>query len=144
MSLNVIKVSSSEDLERVFAIRHQVFVIGQKVDHSEEFDEFEQSSVHFLASIDGKPVGTARWRYTDKGVKMERFAVLDEYQSMGVGSALVNAVEDDIRAAADEGTKLYMHAQVTAMGLYHKFGYQKKGDLFVECEIDHYLMEKII
>jgi predicted GNAT family N-acyltransferase len=142
--LIVHKVTSKEDLDTVFNIRRKVFVVGQNVDPLEEFDEFEESSHHFLAIYNGVPAGTARWRNTDKGIKLERFAVLDQFRSKGVGSALVKAVEEDITVQCGPGTLLYMHAQVDAMGLYEKYGYQKKGDLFVECDIDHFLMEKLI
>ncbi len=55
-----------------------VFVVEQEVDAAEEYDEFDDSSVHFLTKMDGSPVGTARWRFTANGVKLERFAVRKE------------------------------------------------------------------
>ena len=144
--LSVRKITDAEELKTVFEIRHEVFVIGQKVPREEEFDEFEDSSHHFMAFSGPEPAGVARWRYTEKGIKMERFAVLDKFRSQGVGSVLVEAVEEDIRNHPDSkaGDRMYMHAQVTAMGLYAKYNYQKRGDLFLECDIEHFLMEKTI
>jgi len=144
--INVQKVVEEQLLETVFRIRHKVFVIGQNVPHEEEFDQYEEESFHFLASCDGKPAGVARWRFKNDGVKLERFAVLEEYRSKGVGSALVKALEDDILSHPETkaGDRVYLHAQLTAMGLYEKFNYQKSGDIFLECEIEHYMMEKII
>jgi GNAT superfamily N-acetyltransferase len=34
------------------------------------------------------PPVPARWRKTDKGYKLERFAVLKQYRGLGVGQAL--------------------------------------------------------
>lgn len=131
MNIQVQKISSDSQLKTAFDIREKVFVVEQKVDPKEEYDEFEEGSVHFLASVGDVPVGTARWRFTDKGVKLERFAVLKSMRGRGVGYALVKAVVEDISAHKDcKGKKLYMHAQVDAMPLYAKFGFQKVGEMF--------------
>jgi predicted GNAT family N-acyltransferase len=59
-----------------------------------------------------------------------------------VGQALVAAVLADI--ANDPGTagkQKYLHAQLTAVPLYSKFGFEKEGDIFDECNILHYKMK---
>jgi predicted GNAT family N-acyltransferase len=140
--ISVEKVLTKEQLDIVFDIREKVFVIEQEVDPDEEYDEFEDISTHFLAKFQNQPAGTARWRYTDKGVKLERFAVLKPMREKGVGYALVNAVVEDIKLQPQaKGKKLYLHAQLDAMPLYAKFGFQKVGDMFEECNIKHYKME---
>lgn len=142
MKPTVEKVTDNTALQEVFQIRELVFVVEQEVDPAEEYDEFEDISTHFLAKLDGKPVGTARWRFTKNGVKMERFAVLQESRAKGVGQALVAAVLADIQATPEaEGKSKYLHAQLTAMPLYARFGFEKVGDMFEECNIQHYKME---
>jgi predicted GNAT family N-acyltransferase len=142
MSLHVTKITQEEELNSAFSIRDKVFVIEQEVDPAEEYDEFEQSSTHFLAWLDDQPVGTARWRFTSNGVKLERFAVLKEARGKGVGQALVGAVLSDIAATPETaGKQKYLHAQLTAMPLYSKFGFEKEGDIFDECNILHYKMK---
>ncbi len=136
------KITTKEGLQAAFDIRELVFVVEQEVDAAEEYDEFEDSSVHFLAKVEGTPVGTARWRFTENGVKMERFAVLKAARGKGVGQALVAAVLVDIDQHPDtNGKKKYLHAQIHAMPLYAKFGFQAVGDQFEECAILHYKME---
>jgi predicted GNAT family N-acyltransferase len=140
--IQVEKVLTKEQLSTVFKIREDVFVIEQEVDPSEEYDEFESTSTHFLAKIDEQPAGTARWRFTDNGVKLERFAVLKDMRGAGVGYALVQAVISDIAASPEaKGKKLYLHAQLDAMPLYSKFGFSKVGPMFEECNIQHFKME---
>jgi predicted GNAT family N-acyltransferase len=140
--IHVEKVLTEEQLDTIFKIREDVFVIEQEVDPSEEYDEYESTSTHFLAKVDNIPAGTARWRFTDKGIKLERFAVLKPMRGMGVGQMLVKAVINDIAAQPQsKGKKLYMHAQLEAMPLYAKFGFQKVGDMFEECNIQHFKME---
>jgi predicted GNAT family N-acyltransferase len=142
MSISVQKVQTKEELDTIFDIREKVFVIEQEVDPAEEYDEFEDCSTHFLAKVDYLPAGTARWRFTDKGIKLERFAVLKTMRGKGVGQALVRAVLDDIaKQPTSKGKKLYMHAQLDAMPLYAKFGFKQVGDIFNECNILHYKME---
>jgi len=134
-------VTDEDSLNQVFAIRKVVFVLEQQVPEKEEYDDFERTSRHFLARMGEEPCGTARWRFTDTGVKMERFAVLSAFRSQRVGSALVKAVLDDILAQPKSmGKPIYLHAQVSAMPLYSKFGFQSQGALFYECDIPHYKM----
>lgn len=142
MAIEVIPVKNQADLDDIFQIREVVFVVEQEVDPDEEYDEFESTARHFKALVDGVPAGTARWRFTEKGIKLERFAVLKECRGKGVGQALVKAVLDDIQQHPDFNGKIcYLHAQVSAMGLYEKFGFQKEGNLFMECNISHYKMK---
>ncbi len=142
MKPTVEKVTDKKTLDEVFAIREMVFVVEQEVDRAEEYDEFEDTSTHFLARLEGRPVGTARWRFTKNGVKMERFAVLKDARGKGVGQALVAAVLEDVNSTPDaEGKVKYLHAQLTAVSLYSKFGFEKVGEMFEECNIQHYKME---
>lgn len=142
--IEVKKVTTQEELDTAFQIRETVFVKEQEVDPEEEYDVFEVSSTHFLASIDDQPAGTARWRTTDNGIKLERFAVLSSARGKGVGQALVKKVLEDIDSGPDnKGKTLYLHAQLSAVSLYEKFGFEKEGEQFIECDISHYTMKKI-
>jgi predicted GNAT family N-acyltransferase len=141
IQVKLIKDSVEQDLAN--EIRRLVFVAEQKTNYDEEFDEFETSSRHFLAlDSTGQACGTARWRYTKNGIKLERFAVLKDHRGKGVGSALVKALLDDV-ATETKGNhpNIYLHAQVTAMPLYSKYGFKPVGELFLEVDIEHYKME---
>lgn len=139
--MKVLKADTELLRQKAFEIRREVFVHEQKVSLEDEFDEFEPFSEHFVAlDDDGNPIGAARWRTTEKGIKLERFAVKESWRGKGLGSALVREVLEDIRAQKGSGFYLYLHAQLTAVPLYAKFGFQKKGDQFLECDIWHYLM----
>jgi predicted GNAT family N-acyltransferase len=136
-NIQVKKVTDPADLETVFAIRREVFVGEQNCPPELEW-EFEDESIHFLAKVDGQP-GASRWRKTDKGYKLERFAVLSKYRGFGVGQELVKAVLADLPAGADY---VYLHAQIQAVGLYEKFAFEKIGPEFEEAGIRHYKMVK--
>lgn len=130
------KVTDPTDLEKVFAIRRQVFVVEQNCPPALEH-ELEEEANHFLATIDGEPCGACRWRETDKGYKLERFAVLKEFRGTGVGQELVKAVLADLPSDADY---VYMHAQLDAVPLYEKFNFVKTGQQFEEAGIQHFKM----
>ncbi len=138
MEIKVNKVTNADDLEKVFAIRREVFVGEQNCPPELEWEN-EDVSTHFLATVDGVPAGASRWRKTDKGYKLERFAVLKPYRGKGTGQALVQAVLNDLPADA---TYIYMHAQIDAVTLYQRFGFTKVGEQFEEAGIQHFKMEK--
>jgi predicted GNAT family N-acyltransferase len=135
-TITIKKVSDPEILEKVFAVRRIVFVGEQNCPPELEW-EFEDESNHFLATVDGVPAGASRWRKTDKGYKLERFAVLQEFRGLGIGQELVKAVLADLPGDAHY---IYLHAQIQAVGLYEKFGFEKTGPEFEEAGIRHYKM----
>lgn len=140
--IEVRKIQNQEDLEKAFAIRREVFVKEQNVPAQEEYDNYENESKHFLALCNGEPCGTARWRFTEKGIKLERFAVLAPYRKQKVGKAIVEKVLQDIKNNNNYAKKMiYLHAQVQVVGFYEKFGFEKFGEKFQECEIWHYAMK---
>lgn len=134
--VEVKKVVDADELQKVFAIRRIVFVDEQNCPPELEW-EHEEESVHFLGLVDGIPAGASRWRKTDKGYKLERFAVLKEFRGIGMGQALVNAVLKDL---PEDATYAYLHAQIAAMFLYAKFGFRKEGEQFEEAGIQHFKM----
>lgn len=143
MNLKVITIQKKEDLDKAFKIRGEVFIEEQKVPREEEYDAFEEESVHYLALFDTEPCGTCRWRFTGEGIKLERFAVSKSYRNKKVGSALMKACLDGISNHEDfKGQLLYLNAQIEAMPLYTKFGFQPTGNTFLECDIVHQKMTK--
>lgn len=144
MICKVSEIKDKADLAAAFAIRKTVFVDEQKVPFDEEYDEFENSSVHLIAKDeDGKAIGTCRWRQTDKGIKLERFAVLLEARGKGIGAHLVEACLVSISSRPfSKGKKRYLNAQVSAIPLYAKFDFKEVGELFDECGIMHRQMER--
>ena len=135
-SINVQIANSKKQLEDIFEIRRQVFVVEQQVDEREEYDEFETSSTHLIAMWNNEPAGTCRFRNTEKGIKLERFAVLDGYRNKSVGAALVKKTLELI----DLNQYVYLHAQIQVVDFYARFGFKKVGDIFVEANIKHYKM----
>ena len=136
------KITDLRDLDAAFSIREKVFVEEQGVPVDAEYDQHDRqgSTRHYLARYQGHPAGAARWRRTDGGVKLERFAVLPEFRNLGVGEAMVRQVLLDVAAEAPDAAQVYMHAQLRAVPLYERTGFAKQGEMFEECDIQHYKM----
>ena len=139
--ITVKEITNKKDQKKAQEIRHEVFVIGQKVPADMEVDQYENEAIHYLAFLNNNPVGAARWRITDQGVKLERFAVLTEFRGRGIGSAMVEKIISDIKRDPVAGDKeIYLHAQIDAIPLYRKFGFVKYGNMFDEAGLLHYSM----
>jgi predicted GNAT family N-acyltransferase len=134
--IEVEKVQSALDLEKVFEIRRQVFVIEQHCPPELEW-EHEEVSVHFLAKYNGVPAGACRWRKTELGYKLERFAVLKEFRGKGIAQEMMKTVLKDLPADAKY---IYLNAQIAAIELYKKFNFMPQGKQFEEAGIQHYKM----
>ena len=83
MKLKIKLASSKNDLENVLKIRKRVFIKEQQIPTSIEIDENENKSFYILAYFESQPVGTARWRDSGEGIKLERFAVLKQFRKKG-------------------------------------------------------------
>ena len=138
MSLQVQKINHPEDLDKAFAIRKTVFIEEQNCPPELEW-EHEDESVHFLATHNGQPCGACRWRKTDSGYKLERFAVLKDFRGHGVGRALIAEALSDL---PDDAHYIYLNSQLDAMSLYAKFGFVAEGEQFEEAGIQHFRMVK--
>jgi len=137
--VSVKKIEDPTELKKAFAIREKVFVEEQKVPADAEYDAHENTAHHYLAQYDGVPCGAARWRKTANGIKLERFAVLPAYRNKAIGSEILKQVLQDIKAAYPNEL-IYLHAQVPAMQFYARQGFAPVGEMFSECDIEHYKM----
>lgn len=143
LDISVKQIQNDHDWAEAKRIRVEVFVDEQGVPEEDELDEFEEVSRHFIARYKGEPAGACRWRYTDHGVKLERFAVDKKYRGKGIGRALVQATLDDIEADKNaKGKVRYLNAQISALFLYERFSFVKEGEPFDECGIMHYRMSQ--
>ena len=135
---NTITIADTpQDRQACYDIRTTVFVNEQNVPPELELDDLEDACVHFLARVNGVPMGTAR--LLDKGyAKVQRVAVLRDARGTGIGRDLMNAMLD--YAAANGFTESRLDAQLTAIPFYEKLGYEATGPEFDDAGIQHRLM----
>ena len=121
-----------------YAIRDRVFVKEQGVPQQMERDLNDKQAIHFLAFTRRKAIGTARVVIRRKSAKIGRMAVLKSHRRNGVGSKLLNrAVETAQKRGAQ---KIYLHAQVSAIGFYQAMHFSCVGPVFQEAGIAHQKM----
>ena len=136
MDVNVKIVESDEEKESVISIRRIVFIQELNIPEHMEIDDNENLATYVLAKVEGKNVGTARWRETNSGIKLERFAVLNKYRSYGVGTAMTKFILKQL----DHTKLIYLNAQESAISFYEKLGFDSIGPRFDEVGIAHQKM----
>ncbi len=120
-------------------IRRTVFIVEQQVPESEEWDNEDNTALHVLAFLKGKPVGTAR---LTKAGKIGRMAVLKAYRNQGIASLMLSKL---INVAKLQGlTTIALHAQTHAQRFYAKRGFVADDDTFLEAGIEHIKMQLFI
>lgn len=122
-------------------IRTEVYIIGQNCPILEEFETIKDlSSKEYLIYLKDIAIGTIRYRETDKGYKIERFAILKNYQHLGYGKAaliyLINMIKDKYNPC-----RIYLYAQYALKEYYESIGFTAIGDKFIEANIEHIEME---
>ena len=139
-----VRIETEEALKEAFKIRKEVFIEEQGTPEDEEYDEFDSldTAEHILVLDEDKAVGTARWRIVDGEGKFERICILQSHRKLGIGNLIVHKLEE--LAIKKSITNVKLHGQVQAEGFYHKLGYDKKSDVFMEDGIPHILMRKIL
>ncbi len=135
----IVRLATAEDLPAAYALRHEVFVIGQDVPVELERDELDEVSDHAVAVVDGDVVGTGR--LLPDGT-IGRMAVVASVRGSGVGAALLACLEE--RARVRGLTAVELHAQVHATGFYDRAGYLPFGEVYLEAGIEHLSMRKAL
>ena len=130
------KFQDKKLVEQAFSIRNKVFVIEQSCPPELEYEN-EDKSTHFLLIKNNKAIATSRYRSTDLGMKLERFAGLKKHRKNGYGNEILKFMLKDLK---EYKGKIYMHAQVDVIKFYEKMGFVKTGRKFEEAFIQHYKM----
>ena len=124
-------------------IREKVFIDEQGF--TVEFDDIDKIAVHLVIFDDNEtPVATCRiFKDCDEGsYVLGRLAVLKEYRSKHLGSALINEAE---RYVKENGGKcIILHAQQRVAGFYKKAGFKEFGDIEYDEGCPHIRMKKYL
>ncbi|NBO41766.1 MAG: GNAT family N-acetyltransferase, partial [Betaproteobacteria bacterium] len=119
------------------ALRTEVFVEEQGVDQALEWDEFDARSLHaVLRNRMGLPVATGRLLPAVAGVsKIGRMAVKRQLRGLKLGDHVLNGLLSAARQRGD--SEVVLHAQCTAENFYQRQGFTRRGEVFVEADMDH-------
>ena len=145
MNHKIISVDTAYLLHKSFKVIQLVFVNEQGLPEAIVFEDRNKSAHYFIAlDVCGNALGTGRWRITNEGVKLERFAVLPAYRNKGLGRDLLKFALNDIKRRFGTGVLVYLNAQLEALNLYSRQGFLPVGLRFLEANIVHQKMAQII
>jgi predicted GNAT family N-acyltransferase len=130
----------AREVRAALALRHEVFVVEQRVPLEEEVDRHDETALHLVAVDGGRVVATCR--LVDEGgtSKLGRMAVAASARRRGLASALL--AEAEARARKGGAARIALAAQTGALALYERAGYTAYGDRFLDAGIEHVMMEK--
>lgn len=126
--------------EEAISIRKKVFMEEQGF--RDEFDDIDKIADHIVLYEAGVPAATCRvyWNKQKQFHVVGRIAVLKQYRGKALGAALLHEAEKQVKK--QNGTALYLAAQVRAKGFYEKSGYAAVGEEFLEEYCPHVWMCK--
>ncbi|QKM65007.1 GNAT family N-acetyltransferase [Polynucleobacter tropicus] len=143
MHLDILIRPWQEAQKNAFKVRHEVFILEQKVPEDLEIDEFDPAAFHVLAYSDNTCIGTARLHINNEGFgQIGRMAVLPSFRNKGLGREIMKAL---IGTAKSKGiSSLTLHAQVSAIPFYEKLGFIANGPIYDEAGIPHRNMMMVL
>lgn len=141
--MNIDKVYMKGIDSSIRMIREIVFIEEQGFIN--EFDEIDSEAIHVLVYADGEPAATGRLFQSEDEQDfyiIGRVAVLSNYRKSGLGSKVMDFLEDKAREIGATGIKL--SAQCQAKGFYKKRGYEERGEVYQDEGCPHILMIKYL
>jgi predicted GNAT family N-acyltransferase len=136
-----VELAAADGVADAFAVRHEVFVVGQGVPLDLERDELDEAADHLVVRVDGRVMGAGRLVVADHGIGvLGRLAVRAEARGAGLGVALVQAIEERARERGLRAIEL--HAQTYVREFYERLGYAAVGEEYLEAGIPHISMRK--
>jgi len=119
-------------------VREQVFIREQHVPEEMEWDEHDARAVHVVAlDTDNQVIGTARLLPNGH---IGRMAVIKAWRKKSVGSRMLEKLL--LLAQQRNLSKVFLHAQTSAIGFYKQHGFRTLGEEFMDAGIPHRYMEK--
>jgi predicted GNAT family N-acyltransferase len=140
MTFDVRTADWVRDGEALRSVRHDVFIVEQRVPAPLEWDAIDPDCLHALAlNGEGRAIGCGRLLPDGH---IGRMAVRHDWRGRGVGTALLAHLIELARARGD--AKVVLNAQTHAMPFYARFGFVPAGEPFDEAGIPHQAMERPI
>ncbi|CAN5370626.1 GNAT family N-acetyltransferase [soil metagenome] len=132
------EISTRDEMEEVYLIRDEIFVHEQALTNDARFDPDDRRSIHFLAYLDDKPVGTGRLTILSREAQVAWVAVREPFRKHGVGQAVMTAILE--RARDEEADYVVLNAQSHALDFYRGMGFDTLGGQFRMGGISHQVM----
>ena len=132
----MIVVKETRDIALCRDLRRKVFTEEQGISPVDELDDYDEVARHFIACLDGHPVGTARVVISGNSAKIGRVCVLISARRRGIATSLIRAVVDRLRHLGGIA-QATLGAQISAQQLYAALGFRPEGAIFDDVGIPH-------
>jgi len=129
-------IAITTDIATCRALRRTVFIEEQGVPEADEIDDLDPVATHLLATVAGRPVGSARIVVTGDTGKIGRVCVLPDQRGTGLGAALVQGAVAHL-ATLPGVTRAKLGAQTHAIGFYERLGFTATGPEYIDAGIPH-------
>lgn len=134
--------TNDEEMQKAFAIRHEVFCKEQNVPEDLEYDGQDTHAIHVLVHHKETPAATGRLLVMTGEASLKftlgRIAVLSQYRGQRLGDLVVRVL---IRTAYDMGgEQQWASVQVPAIGFYEKLGFKPTSEVYEDAGIPHVTM----
>lgn len=133
---------TTRELYEILKTRFEIFVTEQECIY-QDLDDKDQDAIHvFCWNDEGRVAGCLRvfMKDAEKGiVQIGRVVTLEHGKGLG-GKLLREGVK--VATKSFNAIKIYLEAQVYAIGYYAKEGFEVVSDAFMEDGIPHVKMEK--
>ncbi len=134
-------VTNDSELKSAFEVRRQVFVEEQGISEDIELDGNDGKALHMIARDGDTVIGTARVLFLAAGqAKIERMAILKPFRRKGIGTGVINFLDEILRNR--QINQVFLHAQYPVIGFYKSCGFKESGSPFREAGIGHIKMQK--
>jgi predicted GNAT family N-acyltransferase len=130
------------EVDAALALRVKVFCEEQGVSREDELDGLDEQALQIVALDESGIIATCRLRDLGAEWKLERMAVEARVRGLGVGARLLAGAEAEARDRGAE--QMALHAQIRAEPFYAANGYTREGEPFMEAEIEHVRMRKVL
>lgn len=140
----MLRVGPSSDIAACQTLRRAVFIAEQGVPEDIERDGRDADAHHILATLDSRPVGTARILFDGDTGKIGRVCVLADDRGQGIGAALITASVMHLRTLRGL-RRAVLGAQTHALGFYEGLGFTAFGSEYIDAgDVPHRDMELVL
>lgn len=125
---------TKKELYELLKARCRVFVVEQKCPYLDP-DGADYEAYHLLAQENGEIRAYLRFFKKNRDT-LQMGRVLTIARGTGLGNVIIPAAIEYIKNNLSE-SKIFIEAQTYAMGFYAKFGFEPRGEEFLEDGIPH-------
>lgn len=133
---------TTQEFDKYYDFRWRILRKPWGLSKGTEQDELDEDSIHIMVIQGTSVIGCGRGHFNSTSQAQIRWmAVDDKYQRQGLGTRLLEALEEKLFETGAE--EIILKAREKAVSLYQKHGYgiYKKGDILFG-EIKHCWMKK--